>query len=132
MSHSQSMVVATEQDVMQLRMNVREMARALGMSLTEQARVAMAASAVAKALNCHWQVTIEDFSCDERSGLRVTYLSGHSNGKLDYTRSMFADAKWMADELTLENPGVDELKVTLVKWLGGVLWPRSTKPAKSF
>lgn len=128
MSHSQSMIVADEHDIMQLRMNVREMARTVGMSLTEQARIAMAASAVAKALKCNWQVTIEEFTCDERSGVRITYLS--ERGKLDYTRSMFADAKWMADELTLENPFTDELKVTLVKWLGGVLWPILAKPVK--
>ncbi len=126
--HSQSMLIANEHDIMQLRMNVREMARSMGMSLTEQARVAMAASAVAKALTCHWQVTIEDVDCDGRSGMRITYLS--ERGKLDYTRSMFADAKWMADELTLENLHSDELKVTVVKWLGGALWPKSNKLTK--
>jgi len=118
MSHTKTMSVANESDIVLLRMQVRDLARAIGMTLADQARISLAASAVAKAIGLgtthRGQVTLSDCSRDGRTGVRVVCTS--KNGKTDHTPGALGDARWMVDELTFETLPSKEVQVTLVKW----------------
>ena len=118
MSRAQTIAVASESDVVRLRVQVRDLARAIGMSLTDQARISLAASSVAKAIGlgstCRGQATIDDCRQGERTGVRVIYKE--KNGKGDLTSGVFGDTRWMVDELTVETLPTNEVQVTLIKW----------------
>jgi hypothetical protein len=118
MSHAQTLVIANEYDIILLRMQVRDLARAVGLNLGDQARISLAASSAAQviglgATQCD-QVTIESCYRDGRAGVRVVCTT--KNGKADHTPYAFGDTRWMVDELTCETLPSKEMQVTLVKW----------------
>ncbi len=118
MSHTRTVTVANESDIVLLRMLVRNLARATGLGLADQARISLAASAAAKAIGLgvthSGQVTLGDCNCDGRAGVRV--VCTRKNGKMDDTPVVFGDTRWMVNELTFETLPSKEVQVTLVKW----------------
>lgn len=114
MSHTKTVTVANESDIVLLRMQVRDLARAMGLNLADQARISLAASSAAKAIGlgvAHpGQAKVEDCNCEGRIGVRVICTSK------DGTRRALGDAKWMVDEYSFETLPTSEIQVTLVKW----------------
>ena len=118
MKHPKTMAVNNESDIVLLRLHVRDLARAIGMNLADQARISLAASSVAKAIGLsaahHGSVTIDDCCCDERTGVRV--ICTGKNGKTAHASDTLGDVRWMVDELAFEVSPSHEVQVTLVKW----------------
>ncbi len=117
MSHTRTVTVANESDIVLLRMLVRDLARTTGLDLADQARISLATSAAAKAIGLgvthSGHVTLGDCSCEGRPGVRVVCTS--KNGKMDDT-PVFGNTRWMVNELTFETLPSKEVQVTLVKW----------------
>ena len=118
MIHTRTLTIATESDIVLLRMYVRDLARATGLNLADQARISLAASSVAKAVGLghsyQGQVTARDCFRDGRTGVQVACTA--RSDKMDRTSSALRDARWMVDELTLENVPSSMVLVTLLKW----------------
>ena len=118
MIHTKTLAIATESDIVLLRMYVRDLARAIGLSLADQARISLAASSVAKAIGLghsyQGQVTASDCVRDGRTGVQV--ICSARSDKMEHASSALRDAKWMVDELTLENVPSSMVQVTLLKW----------------
>jgi serine/threonine-protein kinase RsbT len=117
-SHTKVLTVTKETDVVLLRMQVRDLARALGLALGDQARISLAASSAAKAIGLgsahHGQVIIDDCRRDERVGVRVICVD--ENSQADLIPNALREARWMVDELTVETLPSKKVQITLVKW----------------
>jgi hypothetical protein len=118
MTHTRTLTIASESDIVLLRMYVRDLARAIGLNLADQARISLAAASVAKAiglgLSHQGQVTAGDCCRDGRTGVRVVCTG--NNDEVDHAPGALRDARWMVDELTFENVPSSIVQVTLVKW----------------
>ncbi len=120
MNESQTIPVRTEFDVHVARMHVRTLARAAGFDVTEQARIAMATSFLARALGLgevyQGQVSVDCLDDGGTPCVRVvcTAVDGATS---DLTSGALADTRWLVDELTIEETPPNNLKATLVKWV---------------
>ena len=116
MKENQTIAINTEFDVFTLRMQVRNLARAIGFDVTNQARVALATSSLASALGLgeaqRGQVTIGRLGRVERWGVRVACTTTNSVDLKAGSRA-FRDVKWLVDELIVEELPPDDLRVTL-------------------
>ncbi len=118
MNHSQTITVRSEVDVVIARMKVREMARELGMPLADQARISLATSSLAGALEMgkarHGQITMDCLRNGDRMGVRVICVKKEGAA---YTPGNLGDTRWMVDELIIETLPSLDMQVTLIKWL---------------
>jgi hypothetical protein len=120
MDESQTIAVQTEFDIFMARMQVRKLARAIGFDITNQARIALATSSLARALRLGethpGQVVIDCLGGGERSGLRVacTVVVG---ADFEVGSRAFTDVRWLVDELAVEELSSNDLQVTLIKWV---------------
>ena len=107
-------------DVFMARMQVRKLARAIGFDITNQARVALATSSLARVLRLgetyQGQVIVDCLGGGERSGMRVV-CTAHTSADFEIGSRAFTDVKWLVDELTVEELPPNDLQVTLVKWM---------------
>jgi hypothetical protein len=114
---SQTMAVRTEFDLYWAQMQVRRLARAIGFDTTNQARVALATSSLARALRLgetqQGRVTIGRLGGVERWGMRVACRSPN-NVSLETGSQPFRAVRWLVDELIVEELSPDSLQVTLV------------------
>ncbi|MBN1875946.1 MAG: hypothetical protein JXA33_17110 [Anaerolineae bacterium] len=145
MSNSQMFTIRNNLDVILMRMQVRDLARAMGMTLSDQACIALAASSLANALGLEGtpagHVTMDCLNDAGRVGIRVIYIKSNGipfvdedvspgNGTLlgdsvflgggassDLLTKTLDNTKWMVDELNMEKLPPDVLKITLVKWM---------------
>jgi hypothetical protein len=120
MNESQTINVQSEFDVFMARMQVRKLARAVGFDITNQARVALATSSLARALRLgethQGQVVIGYLDNGERSGLRVACTAINGAGA-EAGSWAFTDVRWLVDELTVEEVPPGDLQVTVIKWI---------------
>ena len=122
MNETQTIPVQSEFDVFMARMQVRKLARAIGFDITNQARVALATSSLARALRLgetyKGHVVIDCLGGDagERLGMRVA-CTAFSGTDLEIGTRTFTDVQWLVDELTVEGLPSKDLQVTLVKWV---------------
>ncbi|HET89195.1 MAG TPA: hypothetical protein ENN99_00425 [Chloroflexi bacterium] len=118
MNESQTIEVQTEFDVFMARMQVRKLARAVGFDITNQARIALATSSLARALRLgetyHGYVNIDCLGDGSRSGMRVACKAIQVND-FEVGARTFTDVKWLVDELTIEELPTNDLQVTVVK-----------------
>jgi len=118
MSEIKKVPIASQTDIVLLRMSVRDAARASGLSLADQARISLAVSSVAEAADTngrtHGQATIEECRRDERVGTQVTYVA--RDDSRGHWPQVVSGVKWMVDELTVEQLSPDQVRVTLIKW----------------
>jgi hypothetical protein len=126
MNESRTITIRSEVDVITARMHVREVARAAGMNLGDQARISLATSSLAHALGIggrtQGQITIDRTSSGGRTGVRVVCVE--KDGALDnLTPGVFGDTRWMVDEMAIEALPSDDpqvargVQVTVIKWL---------------
>ncbi len=132
MSHTQTIRITNEGDIVVLRMQVRDLARAIGLNLADQARISLAASSVAKAIGLGitypGQARLDDYCCGGHTGVRVVCTLVRKNSRPDdgavssgarsapSAPGTLGEARWMVDELTFETLSLGEVQVTLVKW----------------
>ena len=120
MNESQTITVQTEFDVFMARMQVRKLARAIGFDITNQARVALATSSLARVLRLgerhQGQVIIDCLGDGDRSGMRVA-CTASTGADFEIGSRAFTDVRWLVDELAVEELPSNDLQVTLVKWV---------------
>lgn len=113
--------VSTELDIMAARMKVRDLARQIGMGTTDQARLAMATSSMAAQLglggSCEGHIAIESVHANGRTGIRVICFETEGHAPPPPSEAVLHDARWMVDEIKVEDLPAQRLRVTLVKWL---------------
>jgi hypothetical protein len=121
MIKQQTISVRSAIDVVTARMQVRETARRLGMSLADQSRISLATSSLANALGlgkgntAEGQVVVECLENGERRGVRVSCLRFDCQGYVPPV-SYFGNERWMVDEFNMKVLPSDTLEVTLTKW----------------
>ena len=121
MTICQTITVRDSVDIITARMHVREVARRLGMKLTEQSLISLATSSLANALglgldnNIIGQITIEDLHNDTGKGLKVVCVR---NNWSEYSPplSYFGNERWMVDEFEMRTPSAGQLEITMTKW----------------
>jgi hypothetical protein len=117
---TQTIPVETEFDVFMARMQVRKLARAVGFDITNQARVALATSSLARALRLgeiyQGRVSIDCLGEGDRTGVRIA-CTAVNGADFEIGARAFTDVKWLVDELTIEELPSNDLQVTLVKWM---------------
>ncbi len=120
MDESQTIAVQTEFDVFMARMQVRKLARAIGFDITNQARIALATSSLARVLRLgemhQGQVVIDYLGGEEHSGLRVS-CTAITSPDFEIGSRAFTDVKWLVDELNIEELSSNDVHVTLIKWV---------------
>jgi hypothetical protein len=120
MGGSQTIVVQQDFDVITARSRVRDLARHIGMSTADQARISLATSSIARALRLgqphQGQIVIDKLNGSERLGVRVvcTMENSANGGSQPYT---FTEARSMVDTLTVDTPLANEIQITLIQWL---------------
>jgi len=118
MYKSQTIALGNESDIVLLRMQVRDLARAVGMNLADQARVSLAASSLAKAMglgaNHPGQAIIAGLVRDEQTGVRVVCMEERSQSRC--SSELPNEVRWMVDELTMEMLPSNVRQATLIKW----------------
>jgi hypothetical protein len=106
-------------DVIIARSYVREVARATGLGTTDQARISLATSTLARVLGLgdlrHGTIVIDSLDGGERKGVRVTCETKTNTHCLLSPRTL-RDVKFMSDELVVEDSCPDEIQVILIKW----------------
>lgn len=112
--------VHNETDIILARLRVRELARAQGFNVMNQARVSLAASSLARTLGLggthRGQITVEGLQDGGRStGVRVV-CTKTDGAEADYGAQTFDDLRLMVDELTVEELPSADLQVTMTKW----------------
>jgi len=119
MNATQTIVIRTEFDVFIARQHVRELARAAGLDLTNQACIALATSSLARALRLgevyQGQVSIDCLHTRGNRGIRVicTALEG---AKVHLSSRAFSHTRWLVDELSVERTPSSDVQATAVKW----------------
>ncbi len=110
----QDLIIQSEMDIITARMHVRGMAGALGMDLANQARISLAASSLAHALELgsmrQGRMTMDYVHEGERTAVRVICVT------TDEAPQPLSEIRWMVDEMKIETLASGELQVTLVKW----------------
>jgi hypothetical protein len=120
MNESQTIAIQTEFDVFMARMQVRKLAREMGFNITNQARIALATSSLARALklgeNLQGQMIINYLGEEKCTGVQVICTAIDGAGQEIGPRG-FAEVEWLVDELSVEQLPSNDLQVTLVKWI---------------
>lgn len=110
-------------DVILMRTEVRNSARQIGMDMMDQASISLAASSLAHALGLggaqEGQVSIERVVRTGRVGLQVICINQANSVEISLAARALQDAKWMVDELFVEEVSANTVKVTMVKWMLG-------------
>ncbi len=120
MNRNQTIAIKNAFDVTLARMQVRQRAREIGLGIQEQASIALATSSLAHALKlgeAMEESTIDIYSPDEGERLGVQVVCTVANGAAwEPEAKVFADTRWMVDELTVETLPSNDIEVTLIKW----------------
>ena len=106
-------------DIINARMQVREIARAEGFDIMEQASISLATSSLAYALGLGGihpgQVAIDCLSDGKGRGVRVIFTRANATADAPLPKK-FGDTVRMVDEMTVETLSSGEVKVTVIKW----------------
>ena len=123
MNERQTKEIRSQSDIILARMRVRELARARGFSMVDQARISLAASSLANALGLgrarHGQIVVDCLSGERGTGVRVVCRTVTSVAE-SFSPGALGDTRWIVDELTVERLSSNKVQVTAVKWDGGV------------
>jgi hypothetical protein len=119
MNENQTIEIHNRFDIIEARMQVRTLARKLGLDLFDQARISLAASTVAIILGLessgNGSISMERRQFGERVGVEVVCTK--ADAKLpNLAAGVMDDAKRMVDELTIKELPSHGIEVTLFKW----------------
>lgn len=121
MIKQQEIIVRSSLDVVTARVQVREMARRLGFSLTDQARISMATSSLANYLglgkngSSEGRISMECLEEGTRRGLKVICKRNDVDSS-NYPTSYFHNESWLVDEVDLSHITPDSVEVAMIKW----------------
>ncbi len=121
---AQHLVVRTEYDVVTMRQQLRQQARALGLGLIEQAKLATAITAVARRLLALEQTTtfvMQTTTDRQRPALEIGCkvdlgMAGNSSAQIEETLGL-DEARLLVDEVDIARD-YDNISLTLCLWLG--------------
>lgn len=120
MRKRQTVTIRNSFDIIVARMQVRQQARALGLSIQEQACIALATSSLAQALKLgdskEGHIEIHRSDAEEKASLRVVCTVINDNADKETMATAFTDVRWMVDDLTIEAIDDSQVKVTIFKW----------------
>jgi serine/threonine-protein kinase RsbT len=122
MDENETIAVREEFDIITARMRARELARALGFNLVDQARIALATSSSARALGVDGTprnqitITLGYLGGGERSGVQVVCIKANT-ALGDLSPGAFSSTRRMVDELAIEALPPSDVQITLIKWL---------------
>jgi hypothetical protein len=121
MNEGQTKEIVKPSDIIVARMQVRELARAKGFSMVDQARISLAASSLAKALGLgrghQGQIVVDCVSGERGTGVRVVCRTANGAGD-GFSPEALGDTRWIVDELTVERLPSNGIQITAVKWDG--------------
>ena len=121
MSRNRTIPIRSEVDVITARMQVRELARGLGMTPGDQAHISLATSSLIHELGlgvtCQGHVTMDCVNIGGRTGVRVVCVERNGAAGDGRTPGSLSDLRWMVDELSIEKLPPDDLQITMIKWL---------------
>jgi serine/threonine-protein kinase RsbT len=116
---TQTVIVREDFDVIVSRSSVRDLARQIGMSTADQARISLATSSAARALGIgrtrQGKIVIQDVESEGVSGIRVV-CEVEGGPDILPTAEMLADARAMTDELEIHALPTEQVQVTMIKW----------------
>lgn len=113
--------LATEYDIAHARLQVRALARQLGMDQTAQTRLALAAASLAERLGIGSngqvaQMQMETIAERDRQGLRL-WVTCYSPLQPFTDTELLSGITWMVDEIEVNDLGHDQIEITLLKWV---------------
>ena len=121
MSNGQTIRVRDEQDIITARMLVRELARARGLSVRDQACISLATSSLAQILFAkirEGKIIMEGVKDGGGfMGVRVVCSRVYDGADDRVTPGMFGETRQMVDELTIERSlSPREIRVSVTRW----------------
>jgi hypothetical protein len=115
---SQTIKVEKDFDIILARSRVRDLARDIGMSTTDQARISLATSAAARAVGLgarhRGEILVQSMDGADGMGIRVVCQVSDS-AQDELATSKLNDARMMTDELTIERSPTNDILVTMIK-----------------
>ena len=126
---SKRIVIANDLDIINARLQAREVARDMGFGTIDQARISLAASELARILladlNNPGEIHIAGVHTDGHVGIQVTSFDAsepNSNGSVQVKteavqNSALTNAMSLVDESLVEQVGPKSTRITLMKWL---------------
>ena len=115
---NQTIKVQKDFDIILARSRVRDLARDIGMSTTDQARISLATSAAARAIGLgarhKGEILVESIDGTGSIGIRVV-CQVNDSAQDDVTTSKLNDARMMTDELTIDRSSSNDILVTMIK-----------------
>jgi hypothetical protein len=121
MNETQMIQIFDDHDIIVARLRVREMARAKGFSMMDQARISLAASSLANAMGLthanRGRIVIDCLDNERGTGIRVVCAKTCPTSG-DPSPMQLGDTRWMVDEFNVERLPSNGVRVTIVKWGG--------------
>jgi hypothetical protein len=117
--------VDAEPDIVSARMHVRNLARRLGFSTKDQARVSLATSSLAHFLDIGGKYKGEiSFGCSNGNsnasadtvGMQVVCTVFCADPAYKLNKRGLSKVQWMVDDLDVASLPSDDVQVTLIKW----------------
>lgn len=130
MSESRWISVYNEVDVINARMQTRQMAKEAGLPIMDQARISLAVSSVAHVIRlgeaCPGQIVINRITEDGRSGVQVVWMIKPSEDYQDLLRALDdSSLQLMVDKMDVQSSPAMGLCITAVKWSAPVANPNA-------
>ena len=121
MSESRSITIRNEGDVINARLQTRQMAKDAGLQILDQARISLAVSSLANVVQLggkhQGRIVINRIQEGGRSGVQVVWLLFPGESAPDIIQSLDTTA-WslMVDEVEVTTINDNEICITAVKW----------------
>jgi hypothetical protein len=122
MTNQEKISIHGDVDIVNARMAVREYARRLGFSLTDQSCVSMASSTLAYKLElgreggAGGEILIEQYSNHIRDGMRVRCIKNRANEHDQSVISQLGNSRWLVDDIELKPISGNGVEVIVTKW----------------
>jgi len=123
MTNPQKIPIHGDLDIINMRMAVREYARRLGFSLTDQASVSITCSNLAYKLGLGGQtgaggeIQIEQFSDHTREGMRVRCIKNDPSSDDYIIATHLGSSHWLVDDIKINSSVAKKsLAIDLIKW----------------
>lgn len=116
---NQAVQVDSEQDIVLVRMEARQIARRAGLNLASQASISLATSSLAYLLGLNAgqsaEFTVTICANDGRSGVQIVYQAEVPEN-FQICENPFREVSWLVDELRVDMTQPNQLSVTAIKW----------------
>lgn len=122
MTNPQKISIHGDVDIVNARMAVREYARRLGFSLTDQSCVSMASSSLAYKLElgreggAGGEILIEPYSNHTREGMRVRCVKNRASDNDQNVINQLGNSRWLVDDIELKPISGNGVEVIVTKW----------------